>query len=755
MRVALAGIMTATVITSSVPVNAVEPVAAKQEETTKDGEAGASADITVKFVDERGNVVFEKKLTFEEGVYNYSVLEEYIQKFIPDYKLETSGDFNAVQGAVIEARVMQKAPEEKTQTVKLNYYDEAAKKQIKEAELEVSISDSAVDMATVARYMPEGYVLNGSDCAIRDGWVYVSVSPEEETQTVKLNYYDEAAKKQVAEVSLKMSISDSAVDMATITRYLPEGYVLSGTNGSDCAIRDGYVYVSVAPQEKTQTVKINYYDEAAKKQVKEATLEVSISDSAVDMATVARYMPEGYVLNGSDCAIRDGYVYASVSPEEETRTVYINYYDESAKKQVAEVPVKISADRSEVEMATLLRCLPEGYDLVDTDLKVRDKFVYASVKEREEETKATTFRVVYRDQATQEVVDSETLTGGRQNDNGDYVFKADVDFNIPEGYQLAVAYPEFVVAAGGSASAEILVNKLEETQTVKINYYDEAAKKQAAEVAVEVSAEETMVNKAILARYMPEGYGFSASNASDCVIRDGYVYVSVSPVEKTQTVKINYYDEAAKKQVAEVSLKMSISDSAVDMATITRYLPEGYVLSGTNGSDCAIRDGYVYVSVSPIEETQTVKINYYDETEEKQVAEVPVQISSDRSELEKATVVRFLPAGYVLKNTDLKIRDGYVYVAVEKETEAPVDPENPEIPLTPLEPSTPVEKPEKPETPNKDDNQKEESNKKEESKKDDKKKAPKISDEANPMAAALPAGVSLAAILALLVKKFK
>lgn len=34
MRVALAGIMTATVITSSVPVNAAEPVAAKQEETT-------------------------------------------------------------------------------------------------------------------------------------------------------------------------------------------------------------------------------------------------------------------------------------------------------------------------------------------------------------------------------------------------------------------------------------------------------------------------------------------------------------------------------------------------------------------------------------------------------------------------------------------------------------------------------------------------------------------------------------------------
>ena len=81
MRVALAGIMTATVITSSVPVNAAEPVAAKQEETTKDGEAGASADITVKFVDERGNVVFEKKLTFEEGVYNYSAINEQVRDF--------------------------------------------------------------------------------------------------------------------------------------------------------------------------------------------------------------------------------------------------------------------------------------------------------------------------------------------------------------------------------------------------------------------------------------------------------------------------------------------------------------------------------------------------------------------------------------------------------------------------------------------------------------------------------------------------
>ena len=39
MRVALAGIMTATVVTSSMPVRAAEPVAAKQEETAENKEA--------------------------------------------------------------------------------------------------------------------------------------------------------------------------------------------------------------------------------------------------------------------------------------------------------------------------------------------------------------------------------------------------------------------------------------------------------------------------------------------------------------------------------------------------------------------------------------------------------------------------------------------------------------------------------------------------------------------------------------------
>ena len=66
---------------------------------------------------------------------------------------------------------------------------------------------------------------------------------------------------------------------------------------------------------------------------------------------------------------------------------------------------------------------------------------------------------------------------------------------------------------------------------------------------------------------------------SDCIIRDGYVYVSVAPAEEVQNVKINYYDEAAGKQVAEVPVQVSIDTSCVNMSILTRYLPEGYTMS--------------------------------------------------------------------------------------------------------------------------------------------------------------------------------
>ena len=465
MRACLTGLMVVTVATANVaPVFAAE---APAEETVQEPGAGAvGADVTVKFVDERGNVIDEKNLSFDEGIYNYEMLDQYLPA---GYERKSMGDFHALQGAVIEVRVMQKAPVEEVQNVKINYYDEAAGKQVAEVPVQVSIDTSCVNMAILTRYLPEGYTLEGSDCIIRDGYVYVSVAPAEEVQNVKINYYDEAAKKQVAEVPVQVSIDTSYVDMAILTRYLPEGYTLEG---SDCIIRDGYVYVSVAPAEEVQNVKINYYDEAAKKQVAEVPVQVSIDTSCVNMAILTRYLPKGYTIEGTDCIIRDGYVYVSVAPAEEVQNVKINYYDEDAEKQVAEVPVQVSIDTSCVNMAILTRYMPEGYALVSSDCIIRDGYVYVSVKKDVEIREAVLH--ITCETPNGEVVTTETVTA-EGADGEDAVFRLGVDFNLPTGYKLSNdrdQVTEITIPFGSTGGHTMVVEKGDLSSIVKIQFVD-------------------------------------------------------------------------------------------------------------------------------------------------------------------------------------------------------------------------------------------------------------------------------------------
>ena len=397
---------------------------------------------------------------------------------------------------------------------------------------------------------------------------------------------------------------------------------------------------------------------------------------------------------------------------------------------------------------------------------------------------------------------------------------------LPEGYELVEGI--YSVAGGETQDsyfvyAEVKKVLVEETQDVKINYYDEAAGKQVAEVSVQVSIDTSCVNMAILTRYLPEGYTLEGS---DCIIRDGYVYVSVAPAEEVQNVKINYYDEAAKKQVAEVPVQVSIDTSCVNMAILTRYLPEGYTIEGT---DCIIRDGYVYVSVKKDVEIREAVLHITFETPNGEVVTTETvtaegadgedavfrlgvdfnlptgyKLSNDRDQVTEITIPFGSTGGHTMvvekgdlssivkiqfvdaENNDEVVAGGDYFVdgdgdgifhtreitewvpegyelqevgdfQVELYKETPlqlsvtkIKEDKPETP-DPEEPN----KPEKPEDPDKEDTNNKD-DKKEDTKKEDKKKnSPKTGDETSAAAAALPAGVSLAAILAVLVKKFK
>ena len=397
---------------------------------------------------------------------------------------------------------------------------------------------------------------------------------------------------------------------------------------------------------------------------------------------------------------------------------------------------------------------------------------------------------------------------------------------LPEGYELVEGI--YSVAGGETQDsyfvyAEVKKVLVEETQDVKINYYDEAAGKQVAEVPVQVSIDTSCVNMAILTRYLPEGYTIEGT---DCIIRDGYVYVSVAPAEEVQNVKINYYDEAAKKQVAEVPVQVSIDTSCVNMAILTRYLPEGYTIEGT---DCIIRDGYVYVSVKKDVEIREAVLHITFETPNGEVVTTETvtaegadgedavfrlgvdfnlptgyKLSNDRDQVTEITIPFGSTGGHTMvvekgdlssivkiqfvdaENNDEVVAGGDYFVdgdgdgifhtreitewvpegyelqevgdfQVELYKETPlqlsvtkIKEDKPETP-DPEEPN----KPEKPEDPDKEDTNNKD-DKKEDTKKEDKKKtSPKTGDETSAATAALPVGVSLAAILAVLVKKFK
>ena len=620
MRVCLTGVMVVSIATANVaPVFAAEPV--EKVETESDSWDSISGEINFRDTDNNESIFVqfnnEKVEDYRWGddpKDTYEVLPaETVKKYLPEGYELVEGIYSVAGGETQDSYFVyaevKKVLVEETQDVKINYYDEAAGKQVAEVPVQVSIDTSCVNMAILTRYLPEGYTLEGSDCIIRDGYVYVSVAPAEEVQNVKINYYDEAAKKQVAEVPVQVSIDTSCVNMAILTRYLPEGYTLEG---SDCIIRDGYVYVSVAPAEEVQNVKINYYDEAAKKQVAEVPVQVSIDTSCVNMAILTRYLPEGYTIEGTDCIIRDGYVYVSVAPAEEVQNVKINYYDEDAEKQVAEVPVQVSIDTSCVNMAILTRYMPEGYALVSSDCIIRDGYVYVSVK-KDVEIREAVLHITF-ETPNGEVVTTETVTA-EGADGEDAVFRLGVDFNLPTGYKLSNdrdQVTEIKIPFGSTGGHTMVVEKGDLSSIVKIQFVD-------------------------------------AEN-NDEVVAGGDYFVDGD------------------------------GDGIFHTREITEWVPEGYEL----------------------QEVGDFQVELYKET--------PLQLSVTKIKEDKP------------------------------ETPDPEEPNKPEKPETPDQ--------EKPEKPNKEDDKKED-------KKDEKKNSPKTGDETNAAAAALPAGVSLAAILAVLVKKFK
>ena len=327
---------------------------------------------------------------------------------------------------------------------------------------------------------------------------------------------------------------------------------------------------------------------------------------------------------------------------------------------------------------------------------------------------------------------------------------------LPEGYELVEGI--YSVAGGETQDsyfvyAEVKKVLVEETQDVKINYYDEAAGKQVAEVPVQVSIDTSCVNMAILTRYLPEGYTLEGS---DCIIRDGYVYVSVKKDVEIREAVLHITFETPNGEVVTtetVTAEGADGEDAVFRLGVDFNLPTGYKLSNDRDqvTEITIPFGSTGGHTMVVEKgdlSSIVKIQFVDaENNDEVVAGGDYFVDGDGDGIfHTREITEWVPEGYELQEV------GDFQVELYKETPlqlsvTKIKEDKPETP-DPEEPNKP-EDPDKEDTNNKDD-------KKEDTKKEDKKKnSLKTGDETSAAAAALPAGVSLAAILAVLVKKFK
>ena len=476
MRVCLTGVMVVSIATANVaPVFAAEPV--EKVETESDSWDRISGEINFRDTDNNESIFVqfnnEKVEDYRWGddpKDTYEVLPaETVKKYLPEGYELVEGIYSVAGGETQDSYFVyaevKKVLVEETQDVKINYYDEAAGKQVAEVPVQVSIDTSCVNMAILTRYLPEGYTLEGSDCIIRDGYVYVSVAPAEEVQNVKINYYDEAAKKQVAEVPVQVSIDTSRVNMAILTRYLPEGYTIEGT---DCIIRDGYVYVSVAPAEEVQNVKINYYDEDAEKQVAEVPVQVSIDTSCVNMAILTRYMPEGYALVSSDCIIRDGYVYVSVKKDVEIREAVLHITFETPNGEVVTTET-VTAEGADGEDAVFRLGvdfnLPTGYKLSnDRDQVTEIKIPFGSTGGHTMVVEKGDFSSIVKIQFVDAENNDEVVAGGDYfvDGDGDGIFHTrEITEWVPEGYELQEV-GDFQVELYKETPLQLSVTKIKE-----------------------------------------------------------------------------------------------------------------------------------------------------------------------------------------------------------------------------------------------------------------------------------------------------
>ena len=481
----------------------------------------------------------------------------------------------------------------------------------------------------------------------------------DKTQTVYLNYYDESAEAQIAEVPVSLSSKVTSVDLGKVNAHMPSGYVYAGSKNS-LPIKDGYVYIPIKKEAKE--VKINFYSEDEEKQIDEPTVEVDKDATYVNTSAFANLVPSGYELvESGDLQIRDGYVYAAVRKVATTKEVKINFYSEKEKKQIDEPTIEVDKDATYVNASDLAKLVPSRYKLVLAGkLQIRDGYVYAAV-EKVAVAKYKKVKLNFYNEKEERQVKEVTI---KVKKTAKSVNVKEIQKSLPKNYTMTTTKTKLPIR-DGYVYVAVTKKATVKTQKVTLNFYDEANKRQAAEVTIKVKKGAKSVTLTEAKKYLPEEYELDTTELDTTTeklpIRGGYVYIAVRKVVTTQTVKEILYwcgDNKVHVQKNLVVAKDATSVNATDLE-----IPDGYEL--IPNQEFAIIDGYVRVELRKVATTQTVEeILYW-------CGGTLVDVQKNLVVAKDATFVNAtdlkIPDGYELKpNQEFAIIDGYVRVELLK-----------------------------------------------------------------------------------------
>ena len=488
-----------------------------------------------------------------------------------------------------------------------------------------------------------------------DGAMVTSGEEKSATQTVGVNYWDVDENKQAGEGEVTVAADAIHVNTSALTD-IPEGYELASTG--DVEINGGWIYVEVKKVE-IKEIGVNYWDVDENKQAGEG--KVTVTADAYNVNTsVLTDIPEGYELASTgDVTINDGWIYVEVRKAATTKEIGVNYWDVDENKQAGEGKVTVAADAYNVNTSALTD-IPEGYELVNTgDIQINDGWIYVEVK------KAATTKEIgvnYWDAENNVQVGEGKVTVAADA----YNVNTSALTDIPAGYELTTVGD--IQINDGWIYVE--VKKAATTKEVGVNYYI-AEEDRYVEGTVTVAADAIHVNTSALTD-VPAGY--EVIWTGDVLINDGWIYVELRKSETVKEVGVNYYIPAEDRYV-EGKVIVDKDANNVNTSALTD-IPAGYEPIWVG--DVQINDGWIYVELRKSETVKEISVKYYIPAEHRYL-KGKVIVDKDAIHVNTSALTD-IPKGYEpIVVGDIEIKNGWIYVELQKVAERPDKPEKPLI----------------------------------------------------------------------------